>query len=132
MIGSLTIDSRLRVVAESFRVPVLTSADGKDYAQDFSFNTMFVLDNFEGDIYNYLYKQKQSILGHIALQQLANKNELLPDNTRPLFNLAMTGVVVCFTGFRNKDVLVRFQYLILFYAFLLIYTKMKNSKFVIN
>lgn len=108
LIGSLTNDSTLRAVAESFRVPILTSEDGKEYAQDFSFNTMFVLDNFEGDIYNYLYKQKQSVLGPIALQQLANKNEPLPDNTRPLFNLAMTGVVVCITGFRNRDELVRF------------------------
>lgn len=107
LIGSLINDLKLRAVAESFRVPVLTSEDGKDYVQDFNFNTMFVLDCFEGDIYNYLYKQRQSVLGSIALQQLANKSEPLPDNTRPLFNLAMTGVVVCFTGFRNKDELVR-------------------------
>ncbi|XP_044266147.1 protein ECT2 isoform X4 [Tribolium madens] len=103
LVGTLASDTALRTVAESFRVPVITSKDGEDCAQDDSFSTVFILESFEGDVYNCLYKQKQSLLGPLALQQLANKNEPLPDNTRPLFNLAMTGVVVCFTGFRNKS-----------------------------
>lgn len=94
-------------------MPVITSKDGEDCAQDDSFSTVFILESFEGDVYNYLYKQKQSLLGPLALQQLAKKNEPLPDNTRPLFNLAMTGVVVCFTGFRNKSDLVSLSSLLL-------------------
>lgn len=104
--GSLAKQAALRKVAESFNVPVVTSDDGRDYAQDDFYSTMFVLENFEGDVYNSLCKQKQSLLGPLALQQLSNKSEPLPDNTRPLFNLSMTGVVVCFTGFRNKSDLV--------------------------
>jgi hypothetical protein len=102
-VGSLAKQAALRKVAESFNVPIVTSDDGRDYAQDDFYSTMFVLENFEGDVYNSLCKQKQSLLGPLALQQLSNKSEPLPDNTRPLFNLSMTGVVVCFTGFRNKS-----------------------------
>lgn len=67
-----------------------------------------MLEKFEGDNYDMLSKSRRPLLGPSALQQLANKGEKLPDyNTRPLYNLAMSGVVVCFTGFRNKDDLVR-------------------------
>lgn len=104
--GNLAKDSNLRAVAEKFDVPVVSSKDGQDFAHDKSCTTIFVLDNFEGDVYNKLYKTKQPLLGPPALRQLAQKNEKLPNNTRPLFNLAMTGVVVCFTGFRNKEELV--------------------------
>lgn len=104
--GNLIKDPDLRAVAEKFDVPIVSSKDGQDYAHDKSCTTIFVINNFEGDVYNMLYKTKQPLLGPPALTQLAQKNEKLPNNTRPLFNLAMTGVVVCFTGFRNKEELV--------------------------
>lgn len=104
--GSLAKDINLRAIAEKFDVSVVTSKDGQDFANDTTCTTIFVLDNFEGDVYNKLYKTKQPLLGPPALKQLAQKNEKLPNNTRPLYNLAMTGVVVCFTGFRNKEELV--------------------------
>ncbi|CAH1117797.1 unnamed protein product [Phaedon cochleariae] len=107
LVGDLAKDSNLHAVAETFGVPVVTSKDGLEYAQDDSCTTIFVLANFEGDVYNRLYKSKQPLLGPPALQQLAAKKEKLPNNTRPLFNLSMTGVVVCFTGFRNKDELTK-------------------------
>jgi len=47
------------------------------------------------------------ILGPTALQQYAERREGLPSNSRPLYNLAMSGLVICFTGFRKKDELVR-------------------------
>lgn len=92
--------------AQTFGVPVITSENGKEYSDGKSSKTVFVVDSFDDVVYNSLCTNKQSILGPIALQQLANKKEKLPDNTRPLYNLAMTGVVLCFTGFRNKDDLV--------------------------
>ncbi|XP_063902866.1 protein ECT2 isoform X2 [Zophobas morio] len=103
LVGNLAENVALRTVAESFRVPVVSSGDGKDCIQEDCYGTIFVLEQFDGDVYSCLCKQKQSLLGPVALQQLANKNESLPDNTRPLFNLSMTGVVVCFTGFRDKN-----------------------------
>lgn len=81
---------------------------GEEYLNsDSDITTVFVLDSFEGDIFNTLHKAKQLVLGPPALRQLADRKEVLPNNTRPLFNLAMLGVVVCFTGFRNKEDLVR-------------------------
>ncbi|KAG5896616.1 hypothetical protein JTB14_009526 [Gonioctena quinquepunctata] len=103
LVGNLAGDAKLHSVAETFGVPVVTSKDGQEYAHDESCQTIFVVDNFEGDVYNKLNKLRQPLLGPPALQQLAARKEKLPNNTRPLFNLAMTGVVVCFMGFRNKD-----------------------------
>ena len=111
LVGNLAENVALRTVAESFRVPVVSSGDGKDCIQEDCYGTIFVLEQFDGDVYSCLCKQKQSLLGPVALQQLANKNESLPDNTRPLFNLSMTGVVVCFTGFRDKNDLVSSRFL---------------------
>ncbi|KAJ8983138.1 hypothetical protein NQ317_014713 [Molorchus minor] len=107
LVGSLANNSTIRSVGETFGVPVLSSENGQEFAQDDSCTTVFVLEIFEGDVYNNLYKSRQPLLGPTALKQLASKKEKLPNNTRPLFNLAMTGVVVCFTGFRNKDELTK-------------------------
>lgn len=106
LVGTLAKDPNLRAVAEKFDVPIISSKDGQDFAHDIGCTTIFVVDNFEGDVYNKLYKTKQPLLGPPALRQLLQKSRKLPNNARPLFNLAMTGVVVCFTGFRNKEELV--------------------------
>ncbi|XP_023015311.2 epithelial cell transforming 2 pebble isoform X3 [Leptinotarsa decemlineata] len=103
LVGNLSKDLKLRSVAETFGIPVVTSKDGQEFAQDDSCHTIFVLENFEGDVFNRLNKLRLPLLGPPALQQLAARKEKLPDNTRPLYTLAMTGVVVCFMGFRNKD-----------------------------
>lgn len=106
LIGAAASDAATVATAHTFGVPIVTSETGEEYAQDQSCTTIFVLNSFEGVVFNALYKSKQPLLGVPALQQLASKNEPLPNNTRPLFNLSMSGVVVCFTGFRNKDELV--------------------------
>lgn len=46
------------------------------------------------------------VLGPTAVLQLAERDEPPPANTRPLYSLAMRGVVICFSGFRKKDELV--------------------------
>ncbi|XP_019767152.1 protein ECT2 isoform X2 [Dendroctonus ponderosae] len=108
LIGGLANDSGLQSVAESFEVPVVHSQDGREYMNDTACCTYYIIDNFDGSLFNSLCKCRQIILGPPALQQLGRKDpKELPDNTRPLFNLAMRGVVVCFTGFRNKDVLTK-------------------------
>lgn len=106
LVGTAASDPTTVATAHTFGVPIVTSETGEEFAQDQSCTTVFVLDSFEGAVFNGLYKSKQPLLGTPALQQLASKNEALPNNTRPLFNLSMFGAVVCFTGFRNKDELV--------------------------
>ncbi|XP_031342551.1 protein ECT2 isoform X2 [Photinus pyralis] len=103
LVGPLAADPDVCNCAQTFGVPVITSDDGLQYLEDRSCKTIYVLNTFDDDLYNTLYKQRQSILGPVALRQLSQKQEQLPDNTRPLFNLSMTGVIVCFTGFRNKN-----------------------------
>ncbi|XP_018330575.1 uncharacterized protein LOC108740672 [Agrilus planipennis] len=105
--GSVGEDADVCELAKSFGHPVVISENGFEYLGDKSHTTIFILDSFEGDLFNELYKHRQQILGVPALKQLANKNEKLPDNTRPLYNLAMSGVIVCFTGFRNKEDLTK-------------------------
>nr|CAI5842869.1 unnamed protein product [Callosobruchus analis] len=107
LVGNLADDPALRTIAESYGVPVVTSKDGQEYSHDDSCSTIFVLENFEGNVFEKLHKSRKRLLGRTALQQLVKKKEKLPLNTRPLFNLAMTGVVVCFTGFRNKEELTK-------------------------
>lgn len=108
LVGSITKDIAICTAAQSFGIPVVTSDTGEEYANDSSCSTVFVLEKFEGDNYELLSKSRRPLLGPPALQQLANKNDRLPENnTRPLYNLAMSGVVLCFTGFRNKDDLTK-------------------------
>lgn len=47
-----------------------------------------------------------SILGPPALKYAAEMKHALGQNTRPIYNYAMRGVVTCFTGIRKKDELV--------------------------
>lgn len=106
IVGALVQDASTCSAAQAFGVPVVTSETGEEYSKDDLCCTIFVLEKFEGLIFESLYKSKHPLLGPPALQQLSQRNERLPNNTRPLYNLAMSGVVVCFTGFRNKDDLV--------------------------
>lgn len=109
LVGSLASDNNLHNSAKSFDVPVLTSVSGLEFTDnEHTCKTVFVLDSFDDDVFKALFKLRQCILGPTALQQLAIKKEKLPDNIRPLFNLSMGGVVVCFTGFRNKEDLVSY------------------------
>ncbi|XP_045471396.1 protein ECT2 isoform X2 [Harmonia axyridis] len=103
-IGDVSYDNDLRKVAEHYNLPIVTSETGREFAQENNCSTIFVIDKFHGPTFSNLHKAKQPILGPPALRQLVKRNEPLPNNkTRPLYNLAMSGVVVCFTGFRNKD-----------------------------
>ncbi|XP_057663730.1 protein ECT2 [Diorhabda carinulata] len=112
LIGSIANDSEIFTAAQTFGFPVLTSIEPLDFKENESTSTIFVVENFEGEIFEKLYRSKLQLLGPVALKQLALKKEKLPFNTRPLYNLAMTGVIVCFTGFREKGELAKLVSLI--------------------
>ncbi|XP_017768684.1 PREDICTED: protein ECT2 isoform X4 [Nicrophorus vespilloides] len=107
LVGGAANDEAVCGAAQSFGVPIVTSPDGYEYAGDQSCSTIFVLEKFQGPQYDHLCKSRHPLLGMPALRQLAIRKDKLPNNTRPLYTLAMTGVVVCFTGFRNKEDLTR-------------------------
>lgn len=111
IVGSVIKDNLVCTAAQLFGVSIVTSETGIEYATDTNCSTIFIIEDFDGDIYDTLYKFKHPVLGPPAIQQLANKNDKLPNNIRPLYTLAMVGVVVCFTGFRDRDNLVGICYL---------------------
>lgn len=108
LVGNAMRDVNSCGAAASFNVSVVTSETGMEYIHDHSCRTIFVVESFESEAFDALSRYKHPLLGPPALRQLAAKREHLPDNTRPLYNLSMTGVVVCFTGFRNKTELVSY------------------------
>ncbi|PSN46974.1 hypothetical protein C0J52_11128 [Blattella germanica] len=107
LIGELGEDSKILEAAQAFGVPVVSCTNGSGFINDGSWDTVFVLDEFSGPIYDAIHRSEQRILGPAALQQYAEKGEGLPSNGRPLYNTAMSGLVLCFTGFRKKDELNR-------------------------
>uniref|UniRef100_A0A2Z5U608 Protein ECT2 n=1 Tax=Reticulitermes speratus TaxID=60591 RepID=A0A2Z5U608_9NEOP len=107
LIGEFGNDSRIFDDAQAFDVPVVLSATGAEFINDGSWDTVFVLEEFSGPVYDAIHRSEQRILGPTSLQQYAERREGLPSNSRPLYNLAMSGLVICFTGFRKKDELNR-------------------------
>lgn len=107
LVGRVAEDDAVCRAAHSFGVPILTSETGAEYVSNTTCSTYFIIDDFDGPVFKHLHKSPHRILGPTALQQIADKKEKLPNNTRPLYSMAMSGVVICFTGFRKKEDLVR-------------------------
>ncbi|XP_020288893.1 protein ECT2-like isoform X5 [Pseudomyrmex gracilis] len=103
LVGDANQDPTLSAAAQHFKVPVITSETGTEYVEDTSYNTYFVLKQFEGPEYDALCKSAHRILGPTALLQLAEKKESLPSLKRPMYTQAMVGSVVVFSGFRTKE-----------------------------
>lgn len=127
-------DTELRGIADTFDVPVLTSADGLDYAVEGAKDVVFVCDNFEDNTFKTLFKLRQCILGPTALRQLVNRNKELPVDIRPLFNLSMEGAVVCFTGYRSREELVSYAecYPLIYFMYAIFFIKKSSVLFCKN
>ncbi|XP_053689992.1 protein ECT2 [Sabethes cyaneus] len=100
-------DKTTLAAAQVFKVPIVLSETGTEYVSDHSFITYFVLNQFEGPLYDAIYRSKHRILGPPALQQAVRAGEGLLRNNRPIYNYCMKGVITCFTGIRKKDELTR-------------------------
>ncbi|XP_054271161.1 protein ECT2-like isoform X2 [Macrosteles quadrilineatus] len=107
LVGAASLDVEVEKAAKGFGLEVLTSEDGSEW-QDLPVNTIyFVLEEFEGNVFDNLHKLGHRLLGTTALRELAARQEPLPHNNRPLYSLAMWGLIVAFTGFRKKEELKR-------------------------
>ncbi|KAL1140293.1 hypothetical protein AAG570_000225, partial [Ranatra chinensis] len=95
-----------------FNVPVEFSETGAQWIDSPVYSTVFVVEEFAGPLFENLHQKGHRILGPTALKELAELKRPLPENARPLYSLAMHGVVVCFTGFRKKEELARLILLI--------------------
>lgn len=56
LVGATCNDSALNAAAQQFKVPVLKSETGTEYIEDTTYNTYFVLKQFEGSEYDVLCK----------------------------------------------------------------------------
>ncbi|XP_077556616.1 protein ECT2-like isoform X3 [Haemaphysalis longicornis] len=80
-------------------LPVVFSDTGVEHRGDWG--TVFVLEHFEGPLFEEL-KHQFLVLSPLVLIQCAQKNVRFPDKGRPIYNLAMDGVSIIFTGFDSK------------------------------
>lgn len=107
LVGDVRKDSKTAVAAEKFGIPVVESDSGNEFLNDGTCDTVFITNDFSGPVFEAIHRSEQRIIGPTALQECAEKGDTLPHNTRPLYCHAMSGLVVCFTGFRKKDELNR-------------------------
>ncbi|ETE68426.1 Protein ECT2, partial [Ophiophagus hannah] len=68
---------------------------------------VFVISDFEEPIFSNLNKADCRILGPPVVFHCAKQGEPLPIVCRPLYCTNMVNLVLCFTGFRKKDELVK-------------------------
>ncbi|XP_055579682.1 protein ECT2 isoform X5 [Falco biarmicus] len=71
------------------------------------FETIFVVSDFQDCIFNNLCKADCRVIGPPVVLHCARKGEPLPFSCRPLYCASMLNLVLCFTGFRKKDELVK-------------------------
>ncbi|GAB0089910.1 ECT2 [Sergentomyia squamirostris] len=98
--------------AQTFGLPVITSETGSEYILDDDWITYFVLNRFEGPMFEAIHKSKHRILGPPALKELSLAKDVLPNSNRPVYNYSMRGVITCFTGIRKKEELTHLVNLI--------------------
>ncbi|XP_030810337.1 protein ECT2 isoform X3 [Camarhynchus parvulus] len=71
------------------------------------FETIFVVSDFQAPIFSNLCKADCRVIGPPVVLHCAQKGEPLPFSCRPLYCTSMLNLVLCFTGFRKKDELVK-------------------------
>ncbi|XP_044893197.1 protein ECT2 isoform X3 [Felis catus] len=71
------------------------------------FENVFIVLDFQDSVFNELYKTDHRIIGPPVILNCAQKGEPLPFSCRPLYCTSMMNLVLCFTGFRKKEELVR-------------------------
>ncbi|NWX35763.1 ECT2 protein, partial [Notiomystis cincta] len=71
------------------------------------FETIFVVSDFQAPAFSSLCKADCRVIGPPVVLHCAQKGEPLPFSCRPLYCASMLNLVLCFTGFRKKDELVK-------------------------
>uniref|UniRef100_A0A8C8ZV88 Protein ECT2 n=1 Tax=Prolemur simus TaxID=1328070 RepID=A0A8C8ZV88_PROSS len=71
------------------------------------FENVFIVMDFQDSVFNDLYKADCRVIGPPVVLHCSQKGEPLPFSCRPLYCTSMMNLVLCFTGFRKKEELVR-------------------------
>ena len=58
LVGSVIEDEATILAAQQLNLPIVTSATGSEYIADDSWITFFILREFEGPIYDAIYRSK--------------------------------------------------------------------------
>ncbi|XP_041125551.1 protein ECT2 isoform X1 [Polyodon spathula] len=97
------------IVNMEIKVPCIKTCNVKEFGdgENTEFETIFILTDFGCPEYEYLYKKDNRILGPPVVLHCAAKEEPLPFSSRPLYCTAMLNLVLCFTGFRKKEEVVK-------------------------
>ncbi|XP_068548589.1 protein ECT2 isoform X2 [Anas acuta] len=94
---------------EEIKVPYIKTDTIEELGDSDSpeFETVFVVTDFQDSIFNSLCKADCRVVGPPLVLHCARKGEPLPFSCRPLYCASMLNLVLCFTGFRKKDELVK-------------------------
>ncbi|XP_074009115.1 protein ECT2 isoform X1 [Numenius arquata] len=97
------------VILMEIKVPYIKTETIEELGDSDSpeFETVFVVSDFEDSIFNNLCKADCRVVGPPVVLHCAQKGEPLPFSCRPLYCASMLNLVLCFTGFRKKDELVK-------------------------
>ncbi|XP_057596058.1 protein ECT2 isoform X4 [Hippopotamus amphibius kiboko] len=71
------------------------------------FENVFIVMDFQDSVFHELYKTDCRVIGPPVVLNCVQKGEPLPFSCRPLYCTSMMNLVLCFTGFRKKEELVR-------------------------
>ncbi|KRY20657.1 Protein ECT2 [Trichinella patagoniensis] len=104
LVGSVAHDDKLKEVLKTvFNLLVYESEKGVEYISQK--DVAFVLENFCGPDFNYLYHAGRRIFGPTIIFESSQSSAKLPIKSRPLYCNAMKEVTVCFAGLHDKKVL---------------------------
>ncbi|XP_023966834.2 protein ECT2 isoform X6 [Chrysemys picta bellii] len=94
---------------EEIKVPYIKMESVEEFGDSESpeFETVFVVADFQDSILENLCKFDCRVLGPPIVLHCAQKGEPLPFSCRPLYCASMLNLVLCFTGFRKKEELVK-------------------------
>ncbi|XP_075122806.1 protein ECT2 [Leptodactylus fuscus] len=97
------------IVNMEIKHPCVTTESVEEYAEADApeFENIFVISDFQHPNFRYLYKADCRVLGPPIILYCAQKGEPLPFTSRPLYCASMLNLVLCFTGFRKKEELVK-------------------------
>ncbi|XP_020836134.1 protein ECT2 isoform X1 [Phascolarctos cinereus] len=97
------------IINMEIKVPYLKMESVAEFEDSDSpeFENIFVVMDFQDAVFNDLYKADYRILGPSVVLNCAKNGEPLPYSCRPLYCASMLNLVLCFTGFRKKEELVR-------------------------
>ncbi|XP_064418326.1 protein ECT2 isoform X2 [Latimeria chalumnae] len=97
------------IINMEIKVPCIKAESVEEFGdgENAEFETIFILSNFLGHVYDFLHKSDHRILGPPIVLYCTQKGEPLPFNSRPLYCASMLNMVLCFTGFRKKEELVK-------------------------